>query len=277
MDRKKRVLLIALAAAAAVLIFAALRVTGLMRARSAAAAPTPEPTVMTPAPTDTPVPTPEPTPEPYVSPIDFEALRAQNEHIYAWLELPDTWLAYPILQHPTVNTYYLDITPDGYEGYPGSIFTFPVEGKTFEQFNTVIYGHNMNDGSMFGGLGNFRDSDYMREHRTLYIYLPEATLSYTVFAALTYDDRLITDSFREDTPEARQAYLDSIFSHEGCFLTEDLDLGPDSRLITMSTCIGGMPNNRLLVLAVLTDWASDTLDYTPPSPAPTENAPSAGE
>ena len=127
--------------------------------------PAPEPTVQTtaaptPAPTPSPTPEPTPTPEPFVSPIDFDTLWAQNGDIYAWIELPDTWLQYPILQHPNSDTYYLNRTVDGYEGYPGSIFTFRVEGKRFDQFNTVIYGHNMIDGSMFGNLKNFRDENH---------------------------------------------------------------------------------------------------------------------
>lgn len=234
---------------------------------AAAATPTPEPTPSTtPAPTPTPVPTPvpTPTPTPYVSPIDFDALHAQNEHIYAWIELPGTGLAYPILQHPTIDTYYLNITVDGYEGYPGSIFTFPIEGQRFDQFNTVIYGHNMMDGSMFGDLKSFRSEWYMREHRQLKIYTPEETLTYTIFAALTYDDRLITLSYDDFDRADRQAYLDSILSSDGLFLTDDVTVDTDSHLVTLSTCIGGMPNNRLLVLGVLTEWEPEWLDLTPP-------------
>ena len=215
------------------------------------AAPTPTPT---PAPTPSPTPEPTPTPTPFVSPIDFDTLWAQNGDIYAWIELPDTWLQYPILQHPNSDTYYLNRTVDGYEGYPGSIFTFRVEGKRFDQFNTVIYGHNMIDGSMFGNLKNFRDESYMREHRELTIYTPESTLHYTIFGAVTYDDRLITQSFDDRDPNDCAAFLSSVMgSPYGTYVTDGLLINTESRLITMSTCIGGMPNNRLLVLAVLTD------------------------
>ena len=215
------------------------------------AVPTPTPT---PAPTPSPTPEPTPTPEPFVSPIDFDTLWAQNGDIYAWIELPDTWLQYPILQHPDSDTFYLNRTVDGFEGYPGSIFTFRVEGKRFDQFNTVIYGHNMIDGSMFGNLKNFRDESYMREHRELTIYTPESTLHYTIFGAVTYDDRLITQSFDDRDPNDCAAFLNSVMgSPYGTYVTDGLLINTESRLITMSTCIGGMPNNRLLVLAVLTD------------------------
>ena len=150
---------------------------------------------------------------------------------------------------------------DGASGYPGSLFTFVEEGKRFDQFNTVIYGHNMIDGSMFGNLKNYRSEDYMRAHRQLVLYTPESTLYYTLFAAVTYDDRLITMIYDDADPDSRRAYLDSIFASYGLFLTDDLEINTDSKLVTMSTCIGGMPNNRLLVLGVLTSWEPEWLDF----------------
>lgn len=212
-----------------------------------------------PPPTLTPEPTPSPTP--YISPIDFETLHAQNADVYAWLELPGAWLSYPILQHSSEDTYYLNRTVDGAEGYPGSLFTFLMEGKRFDQFNTVVYGHNMLDGSMFGNLKSFRDEDYMRAHRELVVYTEEATLRYTVFAALTYDDRLITACYDDRSVQQRQEFLDSIFDCSGLFLTEGLEINTDSRLLTLSTCIGGMPYNRLLVVAVLTEYEPEWLIF----------------
>ncbi len=257
------VFLLCLAIAAGLFGYTVFRFSSYVMDRTA---PTPVPS-LAPTPTPSPDPTPEPTPEPtptptpYISPISFETLWAQNEDIYAWIELPDTWLAYPILQHPTEDTYYLNRTVDGADGYPGSIFTFITEGKRFDQFNTVIYGHNMIDGSMFGNLKNFRSEDYMRAHREIRIYTPESTLRYTVFGALTYDDRLITMVYDDGDADSRAAFLESIFSTDGLFLTDGLEITPDSHLITLSTCIGGMPNNRLLVLGVLTAWEPEWLDF----------------
>ena len=254
-QRTKVLFLVCLALVSALFGYAVYRFSSLVmappRTTPVSVRPSPTPTpVPTPSPTPTPVPTP--TPEPYHSPIDFDALWRQNEHIYAWIELPDTWLSYPILQHPTQDTYYLNRTVDGHDGYPGSIFTYPLEGQDFDQFNTVIYGHNMMDGSMFGNLKNFRSASYMREHRTLTIYTPTAQLDYTIFAAVTYDDRLIPANYDDRSPADCEAYLESVFScSDGTFLRDDLTLDSRSHIVTLSTCIGGMPYNRLLVLGVL--------------------------
>ena len=64
---------------------------------------------------------------------------------------------YPVVQGGDDDTYYLNHTIDGTEGYPGSIYTERINAKDFSDFNTVIYGHNMKDGSMFMGLHNFED------------------------------------------------------------------------------------------------------------------------
>ena len=101
----------------------------------------------------------------------------------------------------------------------------------------------------------------MRAHRQLIIYTPESTLHYTIFAALTYDDRLITMVYDDSDLESRAAYLDSIFASSGLFMTEGLEINSDSKLVTLSTCIGGMPNNRLLVLGVLTSWEPEWLGF----------------
>ena len=80
--------------------------------------------------------------------IDFEALQQQNADIYAWIRIPETQIDYPILQHPSDDAYYLNHTVEGTEGLPGSIYTEKVNSKDFTDFNTVIYGHNMKNGTM---------------------------------------------------------------------------------------------------------------------------------
>ena len=84
--------------------------------------------------------------------IDFETLQAENSDIYAWIQIPGTLVDYPILQHPTDDSYYLNHTPEGVSGLPGSIYTESVHPKDFSAPLTVIYGHNMRNDTMFGSL-----------------------------------------------------------------------------------------------------------------------------
>ena len=177
-------------------------------------------------------------------PVDFEKLWEINPEIYAWIEIPGTSVAYPIVQSASDNSYYLNHTIEGMAGYPGSIYTEGINSKDFQDFNTMIYGHDMEDGSMFGGLHQFEDSEYLKNHETLIIYTPEHKLTYRIFMTLTYDDRHIMGSFDFSEKEEREAYLASIGN-------TDTALTADSKSVTLSTCIATQPSNRFLVEAVL--------------------------
>lgn len=196
--------------------------------------------------------------EPYVSPIDFEALWAINPDIYAWIEIPDTNVNYPILQHPTDNDYYLYHTPEGVEDAPASIFTHNVNSKDFTDFNTLIYGHKWNDGTMFGKLALYRDEEYLKEHQLIKIYLPDRELDYTIFATVVYDDRLITSYFDFTDPDSCRAFLLSIYGNRdiNTIVLTKPHVTVNDRLITLSTCIKWQENNRYLVVAVLTNEIS---------------------
>lgn len=208
-------------------------------------------TEATPTEASEPVTEPEPEPEPYVSEIDFTPLLERNPDIYAWIEIPGTDVAYPILH----GEYYLDHTVDRASGLPGAIFTDDYTSQDLSGFNAVIYGHNMKNGSMFGSLKKYRDEEYLNEHREIVIYTPTAKLTYTVFAAVVYDDRMIQSVFDETFTEDRQAFLDSIYSCRdmNSHVLEDVTVTPEDHIITLSTCISRQPTNRYLVVAVLTN------------------------
>ena len=164
-------------------------------------------------------------------PIDFAQLQAQN---------PD-------------NEYYLNHTIEGQEGYPGSIYTENWNTKEFTDFNTVIYGHDMKDGSMFQNLHNYADASYMQQHPNVVIYTPEKKLTYQIFAAVVYDDRHILHSFDYAFADQRQAFLDSIYNSRnlGNVIRDDVSVNTDSRILTLSTCMTGQDDKRFLVEAVL--------------------------
>lgn len=188
-------------------------------------------------------------------PIDFEALWEKNEEIYAWITIPGTKVDYPILQRPEDDTYYLNHTVDGTEGLPGSIYTESVHAQDFSESNTVIYGHNMKDDSMFGSLHDFEKADFFKENRDIYIYTPEHILTYKIFAAVTYSDTYIPFTFDFTTDEGYQEFLDSIYDSKNMTnqFADDVEVTTNDRIITLSTCVGNQPNKRYLILAVLVD------------------------
>lgn len=187
--------------------------------------------------------------------VDFAELQENtNEDIYAWIYIPDTKIDYPVLQHPTDNTYYLNYNLDGSRGYPGCIYTEDYNEKDFTDPNTVLYGHNMKNGTMFAGLHKYGDSEYLEEHPYVYIYTEEGLLVYEIFAAYQSGDEHIL--YAHDSFEDRKVYgkyLEEILDMRsmGSVLKEGAEVTEDSRIITLSTCISGKPSNRFLVQGVL--------------------------
>lgn len=187
-------------------------------------------------------------------PIDFTSLHKVNDEIYAWIRIPGTKVDYPILQRASDDTYYLNHTVEGKQGYPGSIYTESLNRKNFMDRNTVIYGHNMKNGTMFGKLKNYKDASYMKEHATILIYTPEHIYTYEVFAAITYDNRHLLYSFDFTEESGMQKFLDSIASvrNMSSYINKDVKVTAADRIITLSTCVGN-ESKRLLVGAVLID------------------------
>lgn len=186
--------------------------------------------------------------------VDFADLQENtNKDIYAWIYIPDTKIDYPVLQHPTDNSYYLNYNLDGSRGYPGCIYSEDYNTKDFSDPVTVLYGHNMKNGTMFAGLHRYSDSEYMEEHPYVYIYTEEGLMVYEVFAAHEYSNDHILYNHDYTDREEMEEYLDSIENVRDMnrVLREGVEVTPDSKVITLSTCISHKPNNRFLVQGVL--------------------------
>ncbi len=209
-----------------------------------------------PAPEPTPEPTAEPTPTPipYVSPIEFDALWAVNDDIYAWLEIPGTGVSYPVLQRAGDDEYYLNRNLDESEGLPGCVFSFGGVPKDFSRFNTILYAHNMADGSMFGALRNYADYDYFMSHRDVVVYTPAAEYHYTIFASTVFPDVLLDAAYDETVMQDRVDYLQTVINSTapGTVVPGDTEIALEDHILTLSTCVDDAPENRRLVLGLLT-------------------------
>ncbi len=250
--KKRKILIAVLCVCAVLVVFSAAVVVSSVHS-FLAVTPTPVPTssptpVPTPSPTPVPTPTPTPTPVPYTPPDALYESWELNHHVIAWLDIPGSSISYPILLHPEEDNHYLNINIDGSYGYPGCIYVNSMEGRNFDTFNTVIYGHNMANGTYFGSLKNYNDADFRAAHREIDIYTPTEKHSYELCAVVTYDDRYITERYDDDNPADRMAFLRSLHDF-GAVIDESVPVSTEGHIITLSTCVGGMPNNRLLIVA----------------------------
>ena len=186
-------------------------------------------------------------------PIDFVKLQEINPQAYAWLEIPNTVISYPILQHPDEPSYYLKHSFDNKSSVAGSIYTQHYNTTDFSDYNTVIYGHNMKNGSMFGQLKKYRNRDFFNENREITVYMPGRILKYTVFAAYTWNDDHLLLNFDFNDPIFRDSYWRQILAlrNMNSIIAEDVAVTADDHVITLSTCTAN-DNQRFLVQAVLT-------------------------
>lgn len=186
--------------------------------------------------------------------LDFATLQAEtNADIYAWIHIPDTKIDYPVLQHPDDDSYYLDYNIDGSKGYPGCIYTELCNSKDFTDPHTVLYGHNMKNGTMFAGLHDYRDMEFLEEHPYIYIYTPDRTYVYRIFGAYEFSAVHLVRNFDLSNPEIFQIYLDGIFEIRDmkANILQDIEVNSEDRIVTLSTCIANKPNQRYLVQGVL--------------------------
>ena len=190
--------------------------------------------------------------EPNLVPKEFLDSIERNSDVYAWIDIPDTNVHYPILQGGPDDAYYLNHTIDKEAGYPGSIYTESINAKDFSDYNTVIYGHNMKDGSMFKHLHKFEDKEFFDTHEYITIYTESEMKMYRIYAAVVYSDKHIMKKFDFTNIEDRKAYIQSLDTGESVNqFREGMIVDEESRLVTLATCIGGRPNNRWLVIGEL--------------------------
>lgn len=186
--------------------------------------------------------------------IDFEALREINPDVYAWIWIPGTNIDYPILQSAVeADDYYLNTTIDGKKGYPGSIYTEKYNTTSFTDPVTVVYGHELKNGTMFSELHSYTDREFFDNYPYIYIYTPDQTLKYQIFAAVAFDDRYILGSYNFMDVDDFQKYLDELRSSIDGNVNQDVEVTQDTKILTLSTCISEYPDQRWLVNGTLVD------------------------
>ena len=170
------------------------------------------------------------------NPIDFDSLQEINPDVIGWLEMEavDT-INYPIVQGED-NDYYLHRTFQETDNFAGSIFMDYMNKSNFGQRNTIIYGHNMKNGSMFGSLKDYRDQEVYNKSPYFWIYTPTRIYKYEIFSCAEVDkfgqDYQITFQDKEDFQEFIYHAQDQSLYDTG------VDVDYTDTVVTLSTCTG---------------------------------------
>ena len=183
-------------------------------------------------------------------PVDFDALRKINPDIVGWIIVEGTEISYPIMQssEDEEEDFYLHHSFRRESSSHGSIYIQKVNNADFSDFNTVIYGHNMRDGTMFRQLHLFRNKDFFDENDEITVYTPEGIYHYRIFAAYVTENEMILDTWGNfENDVLKENYIESLQVAGGN--QRDAEITVDSQIITLSTCCGD-DTKRLLVQGV---------------------------
>ena len=200
------------------------------------------------------------TPALAASAPDFRALQAQNPDIYAWLYIPGTDINYPVCQS-TNDVYYLTHNTQGGLDANGALYTeSKYNTKTFQDLVTVIYGHNMRSGKMFGFLEEtFRQGFSGRTEAIVYLpatgNTPPREQHYELFAALPVGSSHLLHGRNFNKKSLYQTFIDEIIhakSFDSTVIRSDVPVTINDKLLILSTCRGGgKTNERYIVVGKL--------------------------
>ena len=173
--------------------------------------------------------------------VDFSILKQENQDIVGWIYSENTPINYPILQSHD-NEYYLRKLINGEYNTAGSIFMDYRNDSNMTDDNTIIYGHNMKNDTMFGTLPKYKDQKYYENNSTMYLFTQDKNYIIKLFAGCT----ISVDSDIYNLSELNKDELVNKSDFKSNVIIEDED-----RIITLSTCSYDYDGARYIVMGKL--------------------------
>ena len=180
--------------------------------------------------------------------VDFNLLCNQNQDIVAWLYCPDTPINYPIVQAAD-NDFYLRRLLDGSYNTAGTLFMDFRNSEDFSDWNSIIYGHNMKNDSMFGTLPDYKAQSYFEEHSVMYLLTPEQNYKINLLAGfVTPASSKLYSVFNPDEDE-KTLLIDSWVAASN--FDSGINPASENHFITLSTCSYEYSNARYVLIGIL--------------------------
>ncbi len=180
--------------------------------------------------------------------VDFESLQAINPDVVAWISIEGTNIDYPVVQG-TDNNYYLNRLFDGRENGAGSIFmdyrnTPDIMGK-----NTVLYGHNLKNSTMFSQITNYKEQSFYDQHPTALLITPERNYKIQFVAGYVTDPNGPAWKMEFASDEEFFLWLENAIAQSTFQST--VQVTPQDRVITFSTCSHEYREARYVLIGIL--------------------------
>lgn len=191
--------------------------------------------------------------------VDWDYLKSVNPDIVAWIYIPGTNVNYPVVQ-TTNNEKYLNTDFNGDSGLSarsGTIFLDMNDSAQFADTNNVMYGHHMNDGSMFACLSTqMTDQTEFNAHRTVYVLTPRMNYECQSFSLVLTDgyDAIVETTFANDA--SRTAYVQDKEDRSVVQPSEGMPVASSvTKMFTLSTCDYTRDNGRAVMFTRMVNSA----------------------
>ena len=166
--------------------------------------------------------------------VDSTKLLLKNTDYIGWIYVPKTKISYPVVKSVD-NRDYLHSNFYGQYSFPGTIFLDARCNGDIMKDHTILYGHNMTDGSMFADLKKFYNSEFTKEHPVFWFITPEQNLLYKIFSVCQSDP---SDEVQFGVSYADEMHFikDMEALKNRSLIKIDIDVEKGDRVMTLSTC-----------------------------------------
>lgn len=188
--------------------------------------------------------------------VDFDALLKQNPDTVGWIYIEDSGINYPIVQNSEKgNDYYLHRTFNGENNFSGAIFLDMYCEPDFSSDNTIIYGHNLKNGEMFGHLKQMYDTNYnekadYKKYPVVWILTPDTIFEYEVFAGKEISVAKNKDYYTVEFGSIDDFTRFLLKSKKESLFKTDVNVETEEPIITLSTCTSDSEDGRFVVQAI---------------------------
>ena len=182
--------------------------------------------------------------------VNFDELLAINPDTVGWIRFsPEpAQINYPLVQCGD-NSTYLNKTFSANENTVGAIFVNTYNNADFHDRNTIIYGHRMNDNSMFHDLAKYEDKAFWEANPYFYIYTPDGReIVYHIYSTGVVKDTSDTYLTEFESDEAYQNFLTA--TKQAAVFDTGVEVDISDTIVTLSTCTKESNENRFVVRGV---------------------------
>lgn len=182
--------------------------------------------------------------------VDFAALQLQNPEIVGWVQIPGTVVNYPVTQHAD-NDYYLNHSfLDRYDEF-GAVFMDYRSASDLSGWNTVIYGHHLQNGNMFAKVADYSNQVEFDTLQNLYYVTSDGTVHVLVPLCCMVVNGYDVDSIQFDFSDqaAFESYVQSLIDRSSARSATATASGV-SHIYMLSTCSYEHDNDRTILVCV---------------------------